>query len=384
MAAQVNRELISSSLRRSMASATAPPHRPKTTSGTRATGPHHADPERRLGDRVDLGRHGDAGELEADEPDGLAGQQPAVFGDGHRPGVREMPFECRPHLAHGGHPTHGEKYHQFPGYALVERPALAGGTDLPAPGRRLSPRAVQHPVDDLPSPEQSSPGPATSTTPGAPPPSLPTPVAQPVVHPVAPALPELDLARDDHVAAPEIGHRRIFRPSLREFPVAVLQLLPAADDRRLPGGPGADAGAVRAAAVIGRGGVAGEPVDAALHPDLAADHVPREDQGSTGVLGQIAALAGLVVGEERETLLVGAFQQNCPGRGSSPGATPSRAPWRWVPELPPSPHRRTRRRTASSGRRPRRAGVRPGSCAGARRGAMRCPRNGILARLTDV
>src|SRR6266487_2848504 len=68
------------------------------------------------------------------------------------------------------------------------------------------------------------------------------PVAEPVVQPVRPALPELHSHRDYPVPAPEVrhGHRRPLRPLVCQSLVALVQLIPGLKHGRLPAGPRAE------------------------------------------------------------------------------------------------------------------------------------------------
>ena len=94
VAAQSTAAIASSTLRRSYASATAPPHSPKTSSGTNAAIPDQADPERASRQRVHLHRHGDRGELDAEHPDAVAQPHPPVRG--HEPAAQVDREPARP------------------------------------------------------------------------------------------------------------------------------------------------------------------------------------------------------------------------------------------------------------------------------------------------
>ena len=91
--AHVPSEVTRYSLRRSTASAIAPPYSPKTDDRDQPGQADEADVQRRAGERVDLHRHGDLGEHRAEERGALADQQPAVRRDRQRPGVDRVPAE---------------------------------------------------------------------------------------------------------------------------------------------------------------------------------------------------------------------------------------------------------------------------------------------------
>ena len=85
------RVVMSSSVRRSITSASAPPYRPNTTSGTRPNSAGQADVRRGAGDLVDLGRHGDDGQLGPDDRDDVGPPQAAEVRALERAGVGDQP-----------------------------------------------------------------------------------------------------------------------------------------------------------------------------------------------------------------------------------------------------------------------------------------------------
>ncbi|CAK7287774.1 hypothetical protein SGPA1_50740 [Streptomyces misionensis JCM 4497] len=137
-------------------------------------------------------------------------------------------------------------------------------------------------------------------------------VAQPVVEPVLPALPELDRLRGDPEAAPVRRHRHLFALGVarRQLGVGRVQFGARGDHRGLGAGPGAQLGAVRAAAEVRGGLVAPGAPDRAGDDDLPGQRMPGEEQRGARVRRQIAALAGVVVGVEDEALGVELLHQD--------------------------------------------------------------------------
>ncbi len=121
-------------VRRSITSASAPPQSPKTTSGTSPNTPGQADVRRGAGDRVDLRRDGDHGQLGADHGDDVGRPEPAEGRGGQRSRVREQSPEMhvrtlRPATAgHGGAVGADARLVREP-----EAPRAVGGEPEPDP-----------------------------------------------------------------------------------------------------------------------------------------------------------------------------------------------------------------------------------------------------------
>ena len=151
--------------------------------------------------------------------------------------------------------------------------------------------------------------PASVATPG---------VAQTVVQAVGAALPEFERVGDEAIAAP-VGRPGDGLVGMAAFGFAVLRFedVAARDHLALGRGPGADAGAPGPALEIAVGFLGGDAFDSSFDAHLALELVPEEDEGGVGVGLELAGLAALVVGEEREAPLVGAAKQDHPRGGAA-------------------------------------------------------------------
>src|SRR5699024_1954981 len=126
-------------------------------------------------------------------------------------------------------------------------------------------------------------------------------VLEPIVHPVGPSLPELDLLGHEPESAPVVrsGDLPARFPHIVEPLVEFLELGTAGDGGGLPfAGPGADTRAPRTGGEVAVVLLVTEAFHPPCHEDLAAYRVPGEDHTGAGVGLQGAALAGGVVGEE--------------------------------------------------------------------------------------
>src|SRR5659263_653094 len=134
------------------------------------------------------------------------------------------------------------------------------------------------------------------------------------MHPVRPALPELDSLRSEPQATPVLGHRHAaaFRVRRAQPRHRRVQLFAAGDDRRLRTGPGPELRAVRTGGEVGRCLGGAHPGGGPGHGYLPLHRVPREQQCAGGVGGELPALARGVVGEEDETPLVVGLEQDRP------------------------------------------------------------------------
>ena len=202
----------------------------------------HADPERRQGDRVHLHRHGHRGDLEPDERDALADEQPAVVGVSQRPGVdRDRAQVARP--------RHG-----------------ASRSTTQAAGRQ--------------------------------------PVAQPVVQPAGRPC-QNSTASGATRNPPQLGRRRhLVRVAGGERGDRAPPARPGTRPPPTAGWPPRPAGtAARPRSQVG-GRLRPRPTRAARpgddHLPLGG---PGEDQRDRRVRGELPALAGAVVGEEHEAAL---------------------------------------------------------------------------------
>src|SRR5678815_1069371 len=120
-------------------------------------------------------------------------------------------------------------------------------------------------------------------------------IADAVMQPVGPALPELELVWDHGPAAPVLGERNHITKSRRRFADLLLQLRAIPDHARLPAGPGADLAAVGTGAEVALGLLARKPGDVARDADLPLEHVPVEEQRRAGIVDQLLALAACLL-----------------------------------------------------------------------------------------
>ncbi len=130
------------------------------------------------------------------------------------------------------------------------------------------------------------------------------------MHPVTAPLPKLHAARLEPKAAPMIGERD--RPTLG---IPLLSLLPpliqdvsTADDGGLCTRPGSDPGTVRPGVPVRLRLRSLNRDDLAKHHDLTLEVVPGEDQAGPRVRLELASLARVQVGEEREAASIGALE----------------------------------------------------------------------------
>ena len=128
-------------------------------------------------------------------------------------------------------------------------------------------------------------------------------------------LPELDRIRFEHVAAPALGPRHLVAG--QELLELSLEPVAALDRLALARGGSRGAGAGRARGPIRVGFLRRHPAHRPLDPNLAPERLPVDDERRARVLVELAALAALVAGEEREAALVRALQQEH-ARGRTP------------------------------------------------------------------
>ena len=133
----------------------------------------------------------------------------------------------------------------------------------------------------------------------------------PVVEPVLLTLPEFDLEDAHAESAPMIGPRHVLTLELgRRCIVFGLHLLAAGHRLGLLRHGRPDLRSTGAHGEVGvrvlGGGHLGDTADA----DLSFHVLPREVHGDAGVGPQLPALRGVVVGEEQQSALVEAFEQD--------------------------------------------------------------------------
>src|SRR6202035_1378830 len=121
-----------------------------------------------------------------------------------------------------------------------------------------------------------------------------TPIAQPVMQPVLPGLPELDPVGHDQVPAPEVGHGDLgpLRPPRGQFRHPVVKLGAGREDRRLPRRPRADLGQPGPRVIVRLSLFLAQLPCHALHRHLAAETVPGEQGAAARVGREVAPLAG--------------------------------------------------------------------------------------------
>src|SRR5664279_3285469 len=135
-------------------------------------------------------------------------------------------------------------------------------------------------------------------------------VPEAVVQPMVALLPELEGRwGDPHPAPPRRPRHRSAGELGLELPDLAVQGLAALDGPALPGRMGADLAFTVPGGEVGVGLLRAGPVGRALDPHLAAQGLPEEQEGGMGVVGQLMALAAVVVGEERESVLAPALEQ---------------------------------------------------------------------------
>src|SRR5580704_2426388 len=122
---------------------------------------------------------------------------------------------------------------------------------------------------------------------------IPAPVTQAVMKTIGTRLPEFDGLRDEHVPAPEVGHRhaRRGRPALLELGHPAVKLRAGPDDLRLPAGPRSDLRPARPGEELRLAAGLRHRAHAALGGHLAAERVPGEDGTRPRTRGQVLALA---------------------------------------------------------------------------------------------
>ena len=143
-------------------------------------------------------------------------------------------------------------------------------------------------------------------------------VADALVEPVRPALPELDRLRVEHVAAPPVGEWHFVAETGLRLREGRVELGLAPERGALPRRPCAEAAARVARREVGLRLGARDLLHRAGHEHLPAGlRVPEEGERGVRVGGELAALAALVVREEDEAPLVHAFEENRAGRGAA-------------------------------------------------------------------
>src|SRR6185437_15396497 len=130
-------------------------------------------------------------------------------------------------------------------------------------------------------------------------------VAQPVVQPVRPGLPELDPVGHDQVPAPEVRHRHFgsLRPPRGQLRHPVIELGAGHQDGRLSRRPRPDLGQPGPRVIVRLAFRHGQLPGRALHGHLAAKAVPGKQGAAPRIGREVAPLAGRPVGVEREPLV---------------------------------------------------------------------------------
>src|SRR5580704_5764956 len=130
------------------------------------------------------------------------------------------------------------------------------------------------------------------------------------------ALPELDRARRDAIAAP-VGRQWDFAVGIprAQLVVPLFERLAAVDGLGLVRNRRADAAAEWARVEVLLGFQAIHARRAALDANLALQRRPVEHQRDSGILLDLAALAAPIVRVEHESLLVDALEQDDARRG---------------------------------------------------------------------
>src|SRR4249919_3904348 len=105
-----------------------------------------------------------------------------------------------------------------------------------------------------------------------------SPIAQPVVQPALPSLPELDRLGPYPKATPEVGDRYLnaVRPVCGQHREAAVKFSPRSNDGRLAGSPGTELGVSRADTEVRRALLCADPGRRAVHDHLAVQCVPGE------------------------------------------------------------------------------------------------------------
>jgi hypothetical protein len=135
--------------------------------------------------------------------------------------------------------------------------------------------------------------------------SIGAPVAQAIVQPVRPSLPELDRIRRHDVAAPVRGPGYfLVEETLLHLAHCLVQFMAIGDRLALTRYPRRELMAARAIAKIAIRFPGGAPYHRARDANLALERRSEEGQSGAGIFGQVMAFAALVVGEECEAPLV--------------------------------------------------------------------------------
>ena len=156
--------------------------------------------------------------------------------------------------------------------------------------------------------------------------ALPSPVtflqdiAEPVMQPTRPPMPELNLFRNDAITTPGLRHGDALtvRILLGQLGHIRFQLLPAGGPA-LMGDGGAELAAPGAAGEVVAGLLGGDFFGAAVDDQLAVEGAPEHDEGDVGVGGDVVAFAAVVVGEEDEAAVFDAFEQHHAAGGAAVG-----------------------------------------------------------------
>src|SRR4051794_40713089 len=134
------------------------------------------------------------------------------------------------------------------------------------------------------------------------------PVEEPVVQPVGASLPELDLRRNEAIAAPVRRSGRLLRVFLFHLGHRFFQYLPVGDLFALGRCPRGEPGAERPAAIVGVGLLRRHFLDGSLDAHLPLEVRPEEHGARGGARGELLSFAAEVVGIEHESAALDAFQ----------------------------------------------------------------------------
>ena len=154
-----------------------------------------------------------------------------------------------------------------------------------------------------------------------------------VVKPVRPASPELDLVRDDSVAAPVVWKGNVLVFSLVRFGLGelssardaelaflgtdeVLELFPVLDLGRLWGSPGANSASERTGVKVRFGLFRSEAFYASTDTYRTREGLPEKREGAIRVFLELATLSRCVVGEEEEAFRVDLLEKHYARRGT--------------------------------------------------------------------
>ena len=186
-------------------------------------------------------------------------------------------------------------------------------------------------------------------------------VAEPVMQPARPPMPELNLLGNDTVTPPGLRHGDglTFRILLGQLGHIRFQLLPAGGPA-LMGDGGAELAAAGSGGEVVAGLLGGDFLGAAVDDQLAVEGAPEHDEGDVGVGGDVVAFAAVVVGEEDEAAVFDAFEQDHAVGGAAVGGDGGQGHGIGQGEVA-SMASSTQRRACSTGSASRSASVRPGA-----------------------